>query len=508
VRPRRTRLLTIATIAVVVLGLSASLAGASAASPNVSGPVTGGAGAILPANLQGFDLGQFGYQSAEYFISGTASAYTSANPLTSDGAWSVTPTSTAPYTTRVVVFRPTDPARFNGTVVVEWLNVSGQVDANPDWTMTHNELIREGAAWVGVSAQAVGVNQLQCPTTLPNPPTPPCLVAPGDPGRYSSLSHPGDSYSYDIFSQAGQAVRDNSSVLLGGLTPTTLLAVGESQSAGRMVTYIDAVHPLVHVYDGFMVHSRGAAGAPLAQAPLTPIATPTPTLIRTDLDVPVFTFQTESDVAGGFAARQPDTDLFRQWEAAGTSHFDTYGLLIGPTDIGDGQGAVANLDAMQHPSTSPGPGAECALPLNTGGAHWSLNAAIYWLNQWVTKGTPPPVAQPLQIASTSPFAYAKDANGNTIGGVRTPQVDAPIAALGGFGNTPAPGNTSPIAQFCRLFGSTVPFTPEQLSALYKNHGQFVSAWGQATRNLVKAGFIMKADENELTQSAVHSQIGK
>ena len=124
--------------------------------------------------------------------------------------------------------------------------------------MTHNELIRDGFAWVGVSAQAVGVNQLKCPTTsclLP------CFVAPGDPVRYASLSHPGDSYSYDIFSQAGQAIRDNSAQILGGLTPKKLIAAGESQSAGRMVTYIDAVQPLVHVYDGFLVHSRGAAGA-------------------------------------------------------------------------------------------------------------------------------------------------------------------------------------------------------------------------------------------------------
>ena len=196
-------------------------------------------------------------------------------------------------------YRPIDPNKFNGTVIVEWLNVSGQVDGNPDWTMTHNELIREGVAWVGVSAQAVGVNQLKCPTTIP---APGCFVAPGDPVRYASLSHPGDSYSYDIFSQAGQAIRDNSSRSSAGLTPTTLLAVGESQSAGRLVTYIDAVHPLVHVYDGFLVHSRGARGAALSQAPLPPqCRRRARQLIRNDLDVPVFVFQTETDVAGGFA---------------------------------------------------------------------------------------------------------------------------------------------------------------------------------------------------------------
>ena len=95
--------------------------------------------------------------------------------MTSDGLWTVAPgtdppSDPAPYKTRDVVYRPIDPKKFNGTVIVEWLNVSGQVDANPDWTKTHNELIRDGFAWVGVSAQAVGLNQLKCPATTPPPP--------------------------------------------------------------------------------------------------------------------------------------------------------------------------------------------------------------------------------------------------------------------------------------------------------------------------------------------------
>lgn len=478
---------------------------ASAASPAVSGPVTGGSGAIVPANLNLPGLSKLGYQSAEYFLAGRANAYTSKSALSSAGDWTVTATSPAAYKTRIVVFRPSNPARFNGTVVVEWLNVSGQVDSNPDWTMTHNELIREGAAWVGVSAQAVGISQLRCSATAP--PSGQCAAS-GDPARYSSLVHPGDNYSYDIFSQAGQAIRDNSAKILDGLKPQALLAAGESQSAGRMVTYIDAVQPLVHEYDGFLVHSRSATGSPLSVAPLTAVNTATPTLIRTDLDVPVFVFQTETDIGpfGGYQARQPDTDLFRQWEAAGTSHYDTYGLHIGPTDNGDGQGAVANLAAMQNPSTSPGPGAECAKPINTGGAHWLLDAAIYGLDQWATTGTPPPVGQPLQTARVKPFAFAKDHNGNTLGGVRTPQVDAPIATLG-TDNAAAAGNTSLIARFCFLFGSTVPFTPTQLHILYRNHDEFVSAWSTATKTLEKRGFIRNADATELIQSAVQSHIG-
>jgi hypothetical protein len=235
------------------------------------------------------------------------------------------------------------------------------------------------------------------------------------------------------------------------------------------------------------------------------VPAPTPTLIRNDLDVPVFVFQTEFDVAGAFTARQPDTNLFRQWEAAGTSHFDTYGLLIGPSDTGDGQGAVANLEAMQHPTNIPGPGGLCTLPINTGGAHWLLNSAVFWLNQWVTKGTPPPSAPPLQIASTSPFAYAKDANGNTIGGVRSPQVDAPIAALAGIGNTP--GNSALISLFCGLFGSTVPYTRAQLAALYQNHVGFVVRYTLATLNAVAHRYLLLPDAFELVSAAARSQIG-
>jgi hypothetical protein len=95
------------------------------------------------------------------------------------------------------------------------------------------------------------------------------------------------------------------------------------------------------VYDGYLVHSRSGGGSALSQAPLAVIAPPNPTAIRDDLDVPVFVYQTETDVVGSnLGARQDDTKMFRLWEGSGTSHYDTYGLVIGNNDVGDGQGAV------------------------------------------------------------------------------------------------------------------------------------------------------------------------
>ena len=191
------------------------------------------------------------------------------------------------------------------------------------------------------------------------------------------------------------------------------------------------------------------------------------------------------------------------WEAAGSSHFDHYGLAIGPSDIGDGQGAVLNLEAMRNPTNSPSPSFSCDVPINTGGTHWLLNAAVHHLNEWVVNGTAPPSAPLLQVASTGPLVFARDANGNAVGGVRSPQVDAPIAALGGTGNSGA----GPIGQFCRLFGTTVPFTPEQLAARYPNHDAFVQQWAQAAINGVNAGYLLRDDAYELFISAVLSDIG-
>ncbi|MGW3409645.1 alpha/beta hydrolase domain-containing protein [Streptomyces sp. NPDC000888] len=103
------------------------------------------------------------------------------------------------------------PARFYGDRRRGVAERHGQVYAGPEWIHSHNEPIHEGYAWVGVSAQATGVAATE--TT--------------DPVRYAALSHPGDSYSCDIYSLA---VRDSAATILGGLRPRTVLASGESQS--------------------------------------------------------------------------------------------------------------------------------------------------------------------------------------------------------------------------------------------------------------------------------------
>ena len=467
--------------------------GAQVASPVIEGPVSGGKGSPFIASTT-FDLARVGYSEAEYFISGTASAYTNVGPLGEDGRWVVEPAATAAYKTRILVYRPTDRQAFNGTVLVEWLNVSGGLDAAPDWIITHTELARSGYAWVGVSAQRLGVEGGG--VSLPGIPSMPLKAS--DPERYGSLVHPGDSFSYDIFSQAAQAIRRPSGPKpLGDLRPERVVAIGESQSAFALVTYVDAEHPRADIYDGFFIHSRGNFAYPLSGGTEPWILPPGTVQIRDDTNVPVLTFETETDLTGldYFPARQPDADRFRLWEVAGTAHADTYVAIVGREDLGDSPDAAAILL-----TTSAPPVIQCSEFLNAGPQHhFVANAAIHALDQWIRHGTPPPVAPRLEVSPGSPPSMLRDAHGNGQGGIRTPYVDVPVATLSGEAQ---PGST-----FCFLFGSTKPFDAAEIASLYTDHEAYVSAVTEATDRAVAQGFILPPDAELVKAAAAASEVG-
>ena len=488
-----------------VLAAARVLAGdpavAVADSPTVT-PVTGGAG-VPVINGAVVDPDAIGYDTAEFFLSGDAHAYSTTTPLTSDGRWNgvAADLETAPFTTRVIVYTPKQ--KFRGTVYVEWLNVSGSVDASPDWAQSHTEIARQRAAFVLVSAQSAGVNHLVNGG-----------VTPGDPERYGPLEHPGDDYSYDIFSQTGQAVWDGS--LVEGRV-RRVIAMGQSQSAGRLATYINAVHPLVDVYDGYIVHSRGN---PISSELAAGVPSPTPTLLRDDL-VPVLAFQAELDVFNSdLQLRQPESEggNFRLWEVPGTGHFDHYGLSIGPVDLGKGQAEADNLAAMRNPTTEPSPPGipipglfQCAEGINTGPMHWVFNAAVAGMARWVKSGgrRAPPIAPRLEAVSdpgVSPVEFAVDEHGIALGGVRTPYVDVPIATLKGAGNGAAPGG-SIFSRFCSAFGVTVPFTAEKLAELYPDHRSYKRAFRRAAREAKRSGYLVGKDARLLVRAAAKSDIG-
>jgi len=450
--------------------------GVFTAAARVTGPVTTGT-IVEPLSALNQNMPAHGYVEQEFFVSGTAHAFRSGS-TPADGKWTIEPTTSASYETRVVVRRPSDPSKFNGTVVVEWMNVSAG-ESSPDWDFLNPMLMRDGFAYVGVSAQAIGVQggtpilgslKASGPQgAAAAPPTGGLVTA--EPARYGALHHPGDQYAFDIYDQIGRAVRADGPAILGGAKPSRVVAVGESQSAFYLTTYADAVQPLSDTFDGIFIHSRGGAAAPLDGSSIL-VGGADAVRIRTDLKVPVFMFETQTDLIQlGFApARQPNTDRIRTWEVAGTSHADAY--LVGPV-----QGLLG-----------------CTQQINNGPQHEVVQAAFAAFASWVTKGTAPPSPAPFTLSSTRPPTLALDAQGNVIGGVRTPWVDVPISTLSG---APPPG----ASVLCELFGSTAPFSPTILGGLYASTAAYLQRYQQSLDAAIRGGYILAADRASLLDQA-------
>jgi hypothetical protein len=435
----------------------------------LTGPITTGH-IIEPETGLPSQLSTYGYEEQEYFASGTASAFT-AKSEPSDGKWSVAPTTKASYRTRIIVRRPEDAAHFNGTVVVEWMNVSAGESA-PDWDYLNPELMREGYAWVGVSAQALGVDGGSAILGAIKGAPSGGLVQ-NEPARYGTLHHPGDKYALDMYAQIGNALRTKENVALRGLHPTHYVAVGESHSAFYLTTFADAIQPLTHTFDGIFIHSRGGSGAPLNGSGITSSNQgPKGLRIRTDLNVPVFMFETQTDLIqlGYAAAQQPNTKRIRTWEVAGTSHADAY--LVG---------AAASILG-------------CSTPVNSGPQHTVVQAAFAAFNKWVDNGTPPPSPPRFTLSSSDPPTLALDAQGNVIGGVRTPAVDVPVATLSG---APAPGANA----ICSLFGQTIAYSPATLTSLYQTKSDYLAKYTSSLNKAIKAGFVLAADRPALLAQA-------
>jgi hypothetical protein len=422
------------------------------ARPTVRGPIPGSVpGDRLATDLADtypffstpFDLKKQGYVEEEFYLSGVADGWdTTGNRVATD----------VPYQTRLVVRRPASAKKFNGTVLVEWQNVTAGYDLDALWNA--EATTRDGYAWVGVSAQRVGVDQLRG----------------WSPTRYGALDVTGagrfvtDELSYDIFAQAGKAIADPRGVSpLGRLKARTVLAIGASQSASRMTVYYDRVLPQVQpVYAGygFIVGSA-------------------PTRVG---DEPVFQVLSETDVRT--PVRPADTTMFRRWEVAGGAH--------------SGYNGQVYRAPIQDRDLGGAPVYNCARPPFSRVPVQHVTAAAYaHLVRWVQRGTPPPTAPP--IVFNPDGTKARDALGLVRGGIRLSQVDVPTAL-----NTGDNAGES----FCLLFGTYQPFDETTLDGLYRTHVGYVARVVATDVHNVVAGYLQPADAADNLREALRSDVSR
>ncbi|RFU25506.1 hypothetical protein B7463_g10836, partial [Scytalidium lignicola] len=428
--------------------------------PTVEGPVTGGQRGY-PFLAYFGDISRIGYVEEEYFLSGTATRYDPVGNLTLDGKWTLQPSTSSTYKTRILVHRPRNSARFNGVAIVEWINVSFGYEIS--FGGDAPGLYEDGSIYVLVSAQHVGVSGY----TVTNP----IGLNQWDPERYGSLNIEDDALSYDIYTQAARLIKSaqGQRQVLCGLQPTTVVAVGGSQSGGRILSYTNGVQPLANVFDVTMPLLAASNGAGFAindsQNQEGVPGFSVVTNVRTDLRVPVWTINSELEASVTILlnTRQPDTSLYRLWEVAGGSHVNgpIYQTLI----------QKMNRDGVPPPEPADPTASQVNwLPV--------VDAAFRYLPAWVHQNIPPP-SKPListtLINGTIPI-LERGADGNVIGGVRMPELRVPIAEYIGLVGT-------------SLNGESIPYNSSTLAQLYPTHQDYVNKVTAASQAALRGNYF-------------------
>lgn len=431
--------------------------------PAVEGPTSGGIRTGEPYATTMIPMAP-GWIEEEYFFGGTARRPAELSDPEAEGR---------AFKSRILVRRPTDPADFNGTVIFDWNNVTIPADRDVAWHPLHATLMERGFVYVSVAAQRLSIEAS------------PLALKQWDPVRYGSLSHPGDDYSWDIFSQAAEAAIATDPTVLGDLRPFVerRLAMGASQSASRLRGYINDVHPQAEVFDGFQPQIIGVGNV---NRELVPILWVNSGNEAEDVD----------EVA-------PDSDLFRLWEVAGTAHTSN-----GSSQYMNAQVAYAHSngatgkDSYDHDlqgawgyRNDPG---EC-LRANYYIAGYVWSAALVALDDWVRTGVAP-ASMPRLARDESGRVY--DEHGNMVGGVRTPLLDVPIATY--FGGDVPTGSTDPCANGggrMALSGWTRVFSADKLAELYPTPDAYVEQFDAAVDAALAAGFILPEGADDLRRRA-------
>ncbi len=425
-----------------------------------------------PLDASVVDLAKQGYEEQEYYASGTANRYRIKSPL--DTATIVD--SGHPYKTRIVVRKPSDPKRFNGTVVVEWYNVSAGQDIDFCWGGSHDYLMREGYVWVGVSAQRVGIKQLNAWS----PARYGTLSAEGsnDDPQGGTLDDRGDVLSWDIFGQVGAALlsHQGSSDPLAGFAIKRLIAAGESQSALRLTAYYNSIQPLHNLYQGFLYYD--AAGS-----------------LRDDTKVPAISVGTEFGATFPVISVAVDGPFLRRWPVAGTSHvsFPEMNEYIDVETLRDG--FLKSPDGKPVSLTQATAGCKQNLLWSKVPTELVLNSAYEHLNRWIEDGTAAPAAP--QFERNPDGTPKRDTEGELLGGIRMPQLAAPTGKNSGFNSGPGT---------CMLSGFHHEYSPAEFKARYHDHAGYVREVDKATQEVLKAGFILPYDAEYIRQSANASDV--
>jgi hypothetical protein len=456
---------------------------------------------------QPLDLAARGFVESEFVISGLANVY----DWDAGGEGVVARGPAVPYATRLLVRRPVDARRFSGLVVLELLDPTELYDTAPVWSLAHEELLRAGHAWVGLTIKPAALAALRSfdaarygKLAFAHARPPECQPAPGLPGVPGSgelLTSPGteDGLAWDAIAQAGALLRSGSSENpLSHLAPRRILAAGFGEAASYLITFLNARHARLRlgdgapVYDGFLQIGAGLAEVPLNQC-AAPLPVDDPRRRIGPRDVPVISMATQTELPRALHLRRQDgddpRDFYRLFEVAGAA-------LSAPTDAGRPgtreQGLLGVSGAGENPCEEP----SGELPLAP-----AVNGVVLQFQQLLFQGTPPARAPLISIDAQG--QVARDPLGNAMGGLRLPQIQVPLATYSAR-STPRRADDAASVWRCSVTGTLRRFDGAELKGLYGSRAEYLRRFNQAVDQAVADRFLVAADAAAMKQNVVRT----
>ena len=454
------------------------------------------------------DLSKYGYVEEEYYVSGRSNVY----EVIPYSDYKVKSLRSGPYTTRITVRRPKNMKRFSGRVAVEIMNMSLAYDSTVNWAALWETIVEKGDVYVGITSKPnvfpgmvrfdpERYGRLSMANPLP-PDQQSCGTLPGDPDYDANLSKLYENgLAYDIFSQVGALIKSKGETNPLGRRAKRSYLVGESQSGLYITHYFKWIHQLANVakgkpvYDGYLIEDMTTAPSTLADlnqcaallaeddpqrfvpgrgAPLT--------VVNSEVFYPEVVF-----APGIFFprdGRKPDSntaqDKFALWMLTGASHGWTWQYDYGDPSEAD----LAKADVFD-PNFAH---FVCGPRQPEVNLYMAEKAMYLYLDRWVRTGKAPPHAPDPVVENGE---YVRDADGNTLGGLRFPELQAPVATYTGV-IAPSPDCTDAVN----------PFTQARIDELYSSHADYVRKYVAATLTLLRGGYILKEDAKKLIEAAL------
>jgi hypothetical protein len=450
----------------------------------------------VPGGPPSANLPAHGYVEEEYFVSGTANIYQY------DSNWNRTlKQANVPYTTRMVIRRPTDRAKFSGTVQYECGHP--QMGNTGNWNATKDYILRHGDIFVGVMCGADLITR-RTPATAP-PTGAPFVLKWFDAKRYAPIDWPeDDGIRYDVIAQTGALLKSkDKSNPLAAYNVQRIYCAGWSFTGSLWRVYInEGFHDEYRmpngspIFDGYLlgISSSTFSGGydPLNNDQNLPVGNPR--RVTKSVDVPVIEQMSENEAITNFGPQAPESDdlksRHRLYEVPGLTHGNglgsgVNGMRFQLTQHGYPAGAArGGVNAACRPTPSDVPMGDIAI------------ASLSNMDAWARKNIPPPHAPRMKIDPATKLGL-KDTYGNTEGGLRTAQLDVPLARYGD-NLDPACTVQRPQSPAGSGFISVwrFPLSQEQLAVLYKNKDDYLSKFKKRLDELVKDHWLLQPEADK------------